>query len=363
MAGPSDKDYDERYAPPEPQAPGEDAAAAPKVETGPDDSAYDSVYEDKLPANGQKAEQTPTPAPDRSFGERVYDAMPDTDTWLSFAKGAAQGLGKYGEPIGHAFADLTARQTGEGVYPGMGGKPGETVKTGKSLLEMAPANPIAEGLGTAATGIPAMIAAGPEILPQVAMGAVLGGSRGAEDGGPEGALTGLLTGGLSGLGGGLLGKYGVPALARASIPEWASLTGLVTKPWATAPVLAAKMAARANPYAAELTARGAGGFAASAGGGVVNAIAGKLKDAQEAPKAKAQDVAYAGTPTTSWAVQSVLSSGTHGLSPEDEQRLTEAVMSGDDQKVISTNFLLSQRNPAYAKRLQDEYESLQHGGE
>jgi hypothetical protein len=38
-------------------------------------------------------------------------------------------------------------------------------------------------------------------------------------------------------------------------------------------------------------------------------------------------------------------------------------MSGDEQKMISTNFLLAQRNPAYAKRMQDEYESLQHGGE
>jgi hypothetical protein len=120
-------------------------------------------------------------------------------------------------------------------------------------------------------------------------------------------------------------------------------------------------AARALPG---MVTKAAGSLDRAIGGGLGGGLgqAGAMSGGGPA-KAKAQDVAYAGTPTTSWAVQSVLSSGTSGLSPEDEQRLTEAVMSGDEQKMISTNFLLAQRNPAYAKRMQDEYESLQHGGE
>jgi hypothetical protein len=60
-----------------------------------------------------------------------------------------------------------------------------------------------------------------------------------------------------------------------------------------------------------------------------------------------------------WAAQSVLGSGNSGLSPEDEQRLTEAMLDGDDDKVISANFALQMKNPAYAARLQRELGSLQ----
>jgi hypothetical protein len=60
-----------------------------------------------------------------------------------------------------------------------------------------------------------------------------------------------------------------------------------------------------------------------------------------------------------WAVQSVLTSGATGLDPADEQRLTDAVIDGDEDKLISANFALQMKNPAYAARLQRELESLQ----
>jgi len=82
--------------------------------------------------------------------------------------------------------------------------------------------------------------------------------------------------------------------------------------------------------------------------------------AGRASKASAQaDVAYGTAPTMAWAVESVLTSGNSGLEPKDEQQLTEAVMSGDEDRVIAANYSLSQRSPAYAARLRRELESLQ----
>jgi hypothetical protein len=149
-------------------------------------------------------------------------------------------------------------------------------------------------------------------------------------------------------------QYGAPAAGRAPLEKLLEYAGM-----SRGELMGD--AARALPG---MVTKAAGSLDRAIGGGLGGGLgqAGAMSGGGPA-KAKAQDVAYAGTPTTSWAVQSVLSSGTSGLSPEDEQRLTEAVMSGDEQKMISTNFLLAQRNPAYAKRMQDEYESLQHGGE
>lgn len=87
-----------------------------------------------------------------------------------------------------------------------------------------------------------------------------------------------------------------------------------------------------------------------------------IKAAQSTiPAAVAQGVtgaAYATFPTMAWGIEAVLSSGNSGLRPEEEQQLTEALMSGDKQKIIATNFKLQQRNPAYAKSLQDTLESV-----
>lgn len=120
------------------------------------------------------------------------------------------------------------------------------------------------------------------------------------------------------------------------------------------------IAARGLMYGAQKAALSpwAGAFhqgLAGAGGGAAGFVGGKLTGPS---KASAQDKAYAGAPTLAWTLQSVLSGGDTGLSPEDEQRLTEAVVAGDEQKVFSTDFQLRMRNPAYARRIEEELRSL-----
>jgi hypothetical protein len=57
------------------------------------------------------------------------------------------------------------------------------------------------------------------------------------------------------------------------------------------------------------------------------------------------------TAITHWAIQHVLSGGNSGLDPDDEQRLTAAVLSGDPQKLNATHFLLQSRNNKYQKQV------------
>jgi hypothetical protein len=54
----------------------------------------------------------------------------------------------------------------------------------------------------------------------------------------------------------------------------------------------------------------------------------------------------------------VLSSGRSGLPPKAERDLTSALLAGDSDKFNAMNFKLQQRHPGYAKRLQDELNSL-----
>lgn len=63
--------------------------------------------------------------------------------------------------------------------------------------------------------------------------------------------------------------------------------------------------------------------------------------------------------TQAWAVQSLLYRGGSGLPRQAEQQLTEAVMSGDEQKLATANFLLSGKYPQYAQALQKQMFSLQ----
>lgn len=144
-------------------------------------------------------------------------------------------------------------------------------------------------------------------------------------------------------------QYGVPAAVKSPIEK---LLGYAGKSRAELVGEAAKAAPEYVGRAAQGLARGGGAF----GSGALAPGAAAFADPS---KAKAQEKAYHGTPTTSWAVESVLSSGTHGLPEDAAQQLTEAVMSGDQAKLISTNFRLSQKYPAYAKRMTDEYQSLQ----
>ena len=149
-------------------------------------------------------------------------------------------------------------------------------------------------------------------------------------------------------------QYGVQAAEKAGAAPIDSLMKLVMSP--------RQEIAKAVPGALRSFAGQADKAVAGPLGGLASQVSGQLAT-PAASKAGAQDVAYAGTPTTAWAVESVLSSGASGLPAADEQRLTEAVMSGDEQRVITTNFLLTQKHPGYAKRMQDEYESLQHGSQ
>lgn len=59
-----------------------------------------------------------------------------------------------------------------------------------------------------------------------------------------------------------------------------------------------------------------------------------------------------------WAVQSVLYQGDSGLPPEAEQQLTEAVMSGDEEKLATANFLMSGKYPRFASALQKQMQTL-----
>ena len=76
-------------------------------------------------------------------------------------------------------------------------------------------------------------------------------------------------------------------------------------------------------------------------------------------KVNAQDYAQerpavADLPTLHYALQATLASGRAGLSPEDEQALTEAVVQGDQAAISAIDFRLRQRYPAYARRVERE---------
>lgn len=90
----------------------------------------------------------------------------------------------------------------------------------------------------------------------------------------------------------------------------------------------------------------------------VDGAGGALAGMSGPSKAGAQDKAYAGEPTLAWTLQSVLASGQTGLDPQDEQRLTEAVVEGDMRKIAAVDYQLKQRSPAYAKRIEDELRRL-----
>jgi hypothetical protein len=67
--------------------------------------------------------------------------------------------------------------------------------------------------------------------------------------------------------------------------------------------------------------------------------------------------AYADPATTNYALSAVLSSGASGLSPSDEQTMTSALVSGDEQQIRATNFRLRMENPRYARAIERELRS------
>lgn len=69
--------------------------------------------------------------------------------------------------------------------------------------------------------------------------------------------------------------------------------------------------------------------------------------------ARGQDaVAYADAPALHYALSETLSSGDTGLSQEDQEALTSAVVRGDDQAIAAIDFKLRQRVPGYARRVE-----------
>lgn len=83
------------------------------------------------------------------------------------------------------------------------------------------------------------------------------------------------------------------------------------------------------------------------------------------PHGSAQDrddaTAYAAPATTNYALSAVLSSEASGLSQVDQQALTDALVSGDDQKLRATDYRLRLSNPAYARAVERELRSYQEG--
>jgi hypothetical protein len=319
----------------------------------------DDVFTAEIPS---VADEPPVEATRVGTGSTWEDALLGLADGLTLGHGAE--LGRIGDDIGNMLADATQPVPAGKTVSGSSG-------TSDELYERAgntTAGAAAKDLGRVGMGVLGGLAAGPGVLAQAGAGAALGGaSAHGEDG--ENLLSwlaGAAGGGLLGGAVGVLGKGASALGARSAQNGWRGLTvaddiasksgvnvGMLARPWE----IPGRVAASLAPAAAKVphgALRGIGGAAATGGG----MAAGVIGDAVGPSKAHAQ-VAYGGEPTMSWAVQSVLTSGDSRLDPQDEQRLTEAVMSGDTQRVISANFALQQKNPAYAKRYQDEVMSLQ----
>jgi hypothetical protein len=229
-----------------------------------------------------------------------------------------------------------------------------------ALAEEQPGGTTAKTLGQVTTGVLSGGAGSPAITGG-ALGAVSAGGETSWDD-PLAVLLGGGVGTALGAAGGLISKGVGKAQQWLGSPSNPMAQGLSTtfptraeellsgagvdpvqalsKPWEK---LAAPLLQRGAVHAAQAVPAGlgtaVGGGAAALGGGAAGA-------------------AYATYPTLAWGIQSVLSSGSSGLPPDAEQQLAEAMVSGDDSKVIATNFKMQQRYPAYAKRLQDDLTSL-----
>lgn len=315
------------------------------------------------------------------------------DALLGLADGMTLGhgheLGRVGDLVGNGLADIVNPRPEGATVAGQQGVSDE-------LYDRAQETGAGRGAklaGRTGVGVLAALAAGPGLGAQALAGGLTGAT--AADGDGEDVAGGAMGGALAGLAGGLAGKAasGVAGWLGTKVPvslpfgqtlssgddafAFAQSAGLTpTRAEEALLELAKAQPSLAQTFMAPFDAaknwagRGAISLAAKAAeaapwlrGGVA-ALAGpaasKIGSALGESKAKAQTVAYAGEPTMSWAVQSILTQGNSQLPPEAEQRLTEAVMSGDTSRVISENFRLQQKYAGYAKRYQDEVTSLQN---
>jgi hypothetical protein len=313
----------------------------------------------------QGAEQQPEqPAREPGTGSDELDFLLGAEEGLTL--GNTRNLGKIGAGIATHVSDfLSPSLERDGMAPEYVGERGDSDWL-SSLTERAQetgAGKLGRGVGTGVTALGLGGAAGPSVAGQAAVGAGLSSATaaGETDGDLMAMLAAMPAGAaLGAAGGALAGRLGQPMTAKGlgSSALMGAGLGAVTSPsdpigGATrgavhGAVGRAVLGAMPQSMGAPIRALGAG---AAAG---VGALTGAISPAS----AQAPDVAYGTAPTMAWAVQSVLTSGS-GLEPADEQRLTEAVLGGDMDKLISANFALQQKSPAYAARLQRELESLQ----
>lgn len=331
-------------------------------------------------------------------------------------------LGRLGEGIGNSLADVAESVWGtheiDGMEPTKTGESDLDLEALYALARETPAGKIGHTAGLINTGVAAAGLAPVSIAGQAAFGGLAGGLSTAGDTGYDpaatvaGAGTGATLGGL----GGALGK-GADVIRRwlsGSAPEAAqmALPGMAPKVATNAERLAEKLAlslddvtrpatasskvvgqaalkAAQSPYASGDLLRSAGGALAAGGPQTMTPLLGASKasaqdsrpftevelvkpgpwraeigDAQIQTfkpvigEAEIREKAYAGQPAMTYSVQAVLSSGQSGLPEKAKRDLTSALLSGDVAKVDAMNFKLQQRHPAYAKRLQDELNSL-----
>jgi hypothetical protein len=313
----------------------------------------------------QGAEQQPEqPARELGTGSDELDFLLGAEEGLTL--GNTHNLGKLGAGIATGVSEfLSPSLERDGMAPEYVGERGDSDWL-SSLTDRAQetgAGKLGRVAGTGVTALGLGGAAGPSVAGQAAVGAGLSGAAaaGETDGDllsmlaamPAGAASGAAGGALAGRMGArpTLQQYGNSALVGAGL-------GAVTSP-------GDPLGGATKGAVHGAVGRGLLGVMPQSMGAPIRALgqlgaagAGTAGGALSPASAQAPDVAYGTAPTMAWAVQSVLTSGS-GLEPADEQRLTEAVLGGDMDKLISANFALQQKNPAYAARLQRELESLQ----
>lgn len=315
-----------------------------------------------------QAEAQPAPAPaaarERGTGSDELDFLLGAEEGLTL--GNTRNLGKLGAGIATGVSDvLSPSLERDGMAPEYVGERGAWDRLSE-LTESAQetgAGKLGRGVGTGVTALGLGGAAGANIAGQAAVGAGLSGAAaaGETDGDLMTMLAAMPAGAALGAAGGALGgRLGQPLTPKrlGSSALVGGALGAVTSPGdplggaarGAATGAAGRVLYSAVPQSMAAPIRTLGAGAAAGAGALTGAIS--------PASAQAPDVAYGTAPTMAWAVQSVLQSGS-GLEPADEQRLTEAVLSGDMDKLISANFALQSRNPAYAARLQRELESLQ----
>lgn len=270
--------------------------------------------------------------------------------------GHGDTLGRLGANIGDAAANALRPQPAATKVGRTAGDMGAEIADAAGQSTAGQAGRVA---GAVAASVPLAGAAGPSVLGQAAMGAAQGAAQAHGDdesmlggglaGGALGTLGGAVAKGATALGSALKAPANPALINGASQADEAllalansrpSLAGSIMEPWkavknatGTAGISAAAHADKAAP-----ALRATGQLGAKAAGGWFG-------DEMATP--------------LDWAVQSVLSSGKSGLSPQDEERMTAAVLSGDKDKLAPLDFAAQMKSPRYQAQVRKQLQSLQ----